>query len=155
MSANKIVVEQQIKATPSAVWNVLTNLEEAKALLPGVTGIEHLAGPAYGVGTRWRETRKMFGTEASEVMEVVAVDPERSTELIAESHGMRYTTGFEITPTATGCSLTMRFCGEQQRANFAQRLIGAITAPLGRAVTKRAMRQDLAAIAIAAESASA
>lgn len=147
-----------VRAPAPAVWEVLTDLEGTAQVLHGVSRVERLsADTGYQVGTSWRETRVMFGQEAAEDMTVTAVDPGRRTELQAESHGMRYRTEFEVLPV-TGASggspktqLVMRFQGEYEQGGRAQKLLGAITAPLGVAVSKKAMRQDLQDIAAAAE----
>ncbi|MDI3330284.1 MAG: SRPBCC family protein [Micrococcus sp.] len=147
-----------VNAPAAAVWEVLTDLEGTAEVLHGVRGVQRLsADTGYRVGTSWRETRVMFGQEASEDMRVTAVEPERRTEVEAESHGMRYRTEFELLPVTGGpegsqrTQLVMRFQGEYAQGGFGKRLLGAITAPLGVAASKRAMRQDLQDIAAAAE----
>ena len=98
-----------------------------------------------------------FGQEATEDMTVTAVETGRRTEVRAESHGMRYRTEFEVLPVTGGSGgspktqLVMRFQGEYEQGGRAQKLLGAITVPLGVAVSKKAMRQDLQDIAAAAE----
>jgi len=147
-----------VHAPAPAVWEVLTDLEGTARVLHGVRGVERLSqDTGYDVGTRWRETRVMFGQEASEDMTVTAVEPGRRTEVQAESHGMRYRTEFELLPVTGGSDesprtqLVMRFQGEYDQGGFVQRLLGALTAPLGVAVSRKAMRQDLQDIAAAAE----
>lgn len=147
-----------IDAPASVVWSVLTDLEGTAALLQGVQGIERLsADTGYQVGTRWRETRVMFGQEASEEMTVVEVEPERRTVLHAESHGMKYISGFELRPVRDELGepgqtqLIMRFEGEPVEHGLMQKLIMAATGPLGAAASKKAMRQDLQDIAAEAE----
>lgn len=137
---------------------MLTDLEGTAALLQGVQGIERLsADTGYQVGTRWRETRVMFGQEASEEMTVVEVEPERRTVLHAESHGMKYISGFELRPVRDELGepgqtqLIMRFEGEPVEHGLMQKLIMAATGPLGAAASKKAMRQDLQDIAAEAE----
>jgi uncharacterized protein YndB with AHSA1/START domain len=147
-----------VNAPAAAVWEVLTDLEGTAQVLGGVRGVERLSGDTgYQVGTRWRESRVMFGQEATEDMTVTAVEPGRRTELRAESHGMRYRTEFELRPVTGGADasprtqLVMRFQGEHAHGGRARKLLGALTAPLGVAVSRTAMRQDLADIAAAAE----
>ena len=97
------------------------------------------------------------GNPATEDMTVTAVEPGRRTEVRAESHGMRYRTEFELLPVTGGTDgsprtqLVMRFQGEHVQGGRAQKLLAAITAPLGVAVSRKAMRQDLRDIAAAAE----
>lgn len=147
-----------IDAPASVVWSVLTDLEGTAQLLQGVKGIERLsADTGYQVGTRWRETRVMFGQEASEEMTVVEVEPERRTVLHAESHGMKYVSGFELRPVRdelgepAQTQLVMRFEGEAVEHGLLQRFLMAATGPLGAAASKKAMRQDLMDIAAEAE----
>lgn len=64
----RIEVSRNIAAPPSAVWRVLTALDEAPTTLRGVKAVERLDGTGYEVGTRWRETRVMFGQSATEEM---------------------------------------------------------------------------------------
>ncbi len=148
-----------IDAPASVVWSVLTDLEAAQSLLQGVTAIERLSDDTgYQVGTRWRETRIMFGQEASEEMTVTEVVPERRAVLHAASHGAVYTSGFELRPvrdelgeSGQQTQLVMHFAGVPAEQGAMQRLLAALTAPLGAAVSRKAMRQDLHDIAAEAE----
>ncbi|QCU79090.1 SRPBCC family protein [Citricoccus sp. SGAir0253] len=150
-------VVTEVRAPAATVWEVLADLEGTARVLSGVTSVERLsADTGYGVGTSWRETRVMLGREASEVMTVTAMEPGRRTEIRAESHGMRYETVLELLPVAGGAGgeraqLVMRFRGEPVRPSLPLRLLAAVTAPLGAAASRRAMRQDLADIAAEAE----
>jgi uncharacterized protein YndB with AHSA1/START domain len=72
-------LEQTIEASPEDVFAVLTDLDAAGEWMPNLVGIDVLTDQEFGVGTRWRETRKMFGREASEHFEVTAC--ERPTEV--------------------------------------------------------------------------
>lgn len=148
----QISLEQHVAAPPMAVWRVLTDLDAAAQHLTGVTGIERLPGPdGYTVGTRWRETRKMIGTEASEEMEVVAVEDGLSTEISSEAQGVRYRTRFELHEVPHGTLLTMTFSGERESATAWSRLVERVTSRLGERISRRAMAQDLADIGAAAE----
>lgn len=148
-----------IEAPASVVWEVLTDLEGTAQVLRGVTAVERLSeDTGYQVGTRWRETRTMFGQEASEEMTVTEVEPQRRTVLSAESHGMQYTSGFELRPVRDELGepggqtqLVMRFEGEPVEHGLMQRVLTAATGPLGAAASRRAMRQDLRDIAAEAE----
>lgn len=153
MSDLSLTLERSIDAPTDAVWRVLTDLEGTAAVLSGVTRVERLAGAGYSIGTRWRETRTMLGREATEEMEVVGIEPGRSTTIAAESHGMRYRTEFTLEPTGGGAGtlLRMRFSGAHESPSWIQRAAAKLTARLGMAATRKAMEQDLADIAAAAE----
>jgi carbon monoxide dehydrogenase subunit G len=153
MNEIALTLERSIAASTDAVWRVLTDLEGSAAVLSGVTHVERLAGAGYSIGTRWRETRTMLGREATEEMEVVGIVPGRSTTIAAESHGMRYRTEFTLEPTGDGVGtlLRMRFSGKYESPSWIQRAAARLTARLGMAATRKAMAQDLADIAVAAE----
>jgi len=66
-------------AAPSAlVWSVVTDIERAAENIPAIKSVEILDGPRTGKGLRWRETRVMFGREATEVMEIAEWKPPTS-----------------------------------------------------------------------------
>ncbi len=73
----RISRDDQRRARPS-----LAGHHRPRAITRGDFGdhaVERLdSGTDFGVGTTWRETRVMFGREATEVMEIVAVDEGRS-----------------------------------------------------------------------------
>ncbi|WP_306233147.1 SRPBCC family protein [Agrococcus beijingensis] len=155
MSDISLTLERSIDASPDAVWHVLTDLEGSQTVLSGATRIERLAGVGYAIGTRWRETRTMMGREATEEMEVVGIDPGRSTTIAAEANGMRYRTEFTLEPQPAaegraGTLLRMRFSGTYQTLSWVQRVVAKLTSGIGMRVTRRIMQQDLDDIAAAA-----
>lgn len=156
MSDITLTLERSIAAPPEAVWRVLADLESAPEILSGVTRVERLAGVGYAIGTRWRETRTVMGREETEEMEVVGIDEGRSTMIAAEARGMAYRTEFTLEPTpagdgAAGTLLRMRFGGSLLSPSWVQRVVAKLTAPLGMAMTRKMMQQDLDDIASAAE----
>lgn len=151
MSDITLTLERSIAAPPAAVWRVLTDIDASATVLSGVTRVERLAGVGYSIGTRWRETRRVAGSEATEEMEVVGIDEGRSTLIAAEAGGMAYRTEFTLEPTPDGTLLRMRFSGALLSPSWVQRAMAKLTAPIGMAVTRKMMQQDLADIAAAAE----
>ncbi|UJH69750.1 hypothetical protein [Ornithinimicrobium sp. INDO-MA30-4] len=75
MPGESLHLTRTIPSRPENVWYVLTELDKFAGVVEDITKIEVLTNGAYGVGTRWRETRKMMGMEGSEEMEVVDNDP--------------------------------------------------------------------------------
>lgn len=84
----------QIDVPPERLVDTLTNFNTWSDWMPGLVKVEVLSsgspGP-FGVGTRWRETRKMFGREAAEEFEVTAFDHPRHIELLVD--GAKGSTG--------------------------------------------------------------
>lgn len=74
MTSHSITLSRTVNASPEQVWCVFTYIPAAADTLSGVEGIEMLSEPPYGVGTRWRETRTMFGKKATEEMWVTGAE---------------------------------------------------------------------------------
>ncbi|MEV6278107.1 SRPBCC family protein [Nocardia sp. NPDC051832] len=151
MPNNEIQLNQHIKATPAAVWAVLTDLDSAATTLTGVLSLERVSGEGYAVGTRWRETRKMMGKEATEEMWVAEVEPERRTVVKANSRGADYTTCFTLTPSGDGTDLSMIFGAESDTSSVLAKLLMKVFSGIATKATEKMMAQDLRDIAAAAE----
>ena len=71
-----IRVSRHVEAPAAVVWQVVTDLEGMAGLLPDIVRLERLSddGPGtYRRGTRWRETRRMFGREATETLSLIHI----------------------------------------------------------------------------------
>jgi len=87
-----MTVGVDISAPAERVFRMMCDLEKAPERIDDIKKLEVLTEGPFGVGTRWRETRVMFGKEATEEMEVVGVDPGVGYTVRAESHGTKYVT---------------------------------------------------------------
>lgn len=65
-------VTQDIPASPDRVYRTLTEFTRTTAWLPGVVRVESVTGEAaVCVGSRFRETRRLMGTESTDEFEVL------------------------------------------------------------------------------------
>ena len=91
-----------------------------RALARDHTGIERVEiltpGPV-AVGTRFRETRIMFGRRATEEMTVAELDPPRRLVLTAYNHGTAYRAEHLFAPEGDGTGLTLIFAGRRSRCS--------------------------------------
>ena len=75
----KFQLVESFSCSADRVFKGLTQVEAFNEWMPNLVRIEVLTEGAFGIGTRWRETRKMFGKEGGELFEVTACDAEART----------------------------------------------------------------------------
>ena len=84
-------VHVDIDAPKNAVWHAISDIENAATNIDGIQKIEVLERPAAGlVGLKWKETRKMFGKEATETMWITEAVENDYYQAHAESCGCHY-----------------------------------------------------------------
>ena len=138
-------LSEAIDAPPDRVFAVATDLDAAAQWMPNFVGIEKLTAGPIAVGSRWRETRRMFGREATEHFEVTALVPNQSMELhIDGSKGTsgkgEYRFGYTFEPSAEGTLVTLS--GEVSGMGKFMELVGRVfVGPM-----KKAIAKDLAAM---------
>jgi uncharacterized protein YndB with AHSA1/START domain len=149
----ELEVSRTVNAPPDTVWSILVDLDGAAERISAIEAIDRLDdGDGFGVGTRWRETRTMFGRSATEEMEVTEVVPGRSYVVEAGSKSARYRSTLTVAGAPDGGSvLTMVFAAEP--SGLLSRLLAATMGRLMSGPTRRALEQDLSDIASAAETA--
>jgi hypothetical protein len=137
----KIQDSISINADRKRVFEVFSNLDDATANIDAITKVEVLAGPAQlNLGTKWRETRTMFGREATEEMWVTGYERDVSYVAEAESRGTHYRSEYRFTPEGSGTRVDMTFEGTP--LSFGARLAGVLGA-LFSGAAKKALHQDL------------
>jgi carbon monoxide dehydrogenase subunit G len=133
-------LEEEIAATPGRVFSVLVDLDGAARWMPNFVRIERLTESRFGVGTRWREVRKMFGWEASEVLEITGYEPERSLELFIDgtkgsSRRGQFRFRYDLTPAGPKTRLTLS--GEVSGMGRVMELLGRLfMGPMNKALAK-------------------
>jgi uncharacterized protein YndB with AHSA1/START domain len=80
-----------VAAPVERVFAAQIDFDSWRKWMPNLIRLEKLNDKAFGPGFRWREVRKMFGREASEVFEVVGM--ERNVFLALRIDGREGTTG--------------------------------------------------------------
>lgn len=84
-------VKRTAKVSRQTAYSGLLDLDAAKNWMQGLVRIERLDEGPMQAGSQWKETRKMFGKEASEHFEVVELkEPEK---IVLRCDGTKGTTG--------------------------------------------------------------
>lgn len=95
-------IRRTIAAPPERVFALATDFARLPQVMPAILRVEVLTPGPIGVGTRIRETRRMFGREASEVMTLAELDPPHGYALTCDSCGCRYRTEMRLRPAGQG-----------------------------------------------------
>lgn len=144
-------VRISINAPRGRIWRIITDMDKWADVISGISKVETLEKPENGlVGLKWRETRTMFGKEATEVMWITDVVENESYHTRAESHGAIYKTEMKVLESGDESVLSMTFHGTPQ--TLGARLMWALMGFMFKNSTKKALQQDLNDIKRAAES---
>ena len=108
----EVRLSKSINAPIEKVFDVFSDIGQIENRISGITKIEILSDVKSGAGTRWRETRVMFGREATEEMEISALEANKSYDVVAESRGMKYHTQYTFSPQGDGTQVEMVFSGQ-------------------------------------------
>ncbi|KXP04776.1 SRPBCC family protein [Tsukamurella tyrosinosolvens] len=130
-----------VAAPRTAVFAAFADIENAPARMSGIESVDFVSDVRTGLGTRWRETRRMYGRAATEEMEITAFDAPSGYTVEADGPGVRYRTEFRFEDDGAGTRVTMTFGGEP--TTTVSRILAVLTKPLTGSVRK-AVEADLA-----------
>ncbi len=149
---SELSVSREVAVTPEALWDLITDLDRSPNVISAVTSITRLdGGSGFGVGTRWQETRLIFDREATEVLEVTAMDPGRSYTVETETDGAHYRSVISVEAAPAGSMITITFGAES--AGAVSKVLAGTIGKLFEGGTRKALAQDLDDIAVVAEAA--
>lgn len=108
----KMKFDRTVAAPVAEVFGIYADFANAALRIDGIETIELLTDGPIGVGTRFRETRIMFGRPSSEVMETTEFIPNQTYTVEAFACGAHFQTVYQFKPvdggTAVGVELSTR-----------------------------------------------
>lgn len=138
-------VKRTIHVSTDQAYAGITDLDSAKQWMQGFIRIERLDDGPLQVGSEWKETRKMFGMEATEHFEVVEL--EEPNRVVYRCDGAKGTSGkgeyvftYTIAPVGEYSEITLH--GEINKLTGFAKLFGKIIA----GTFKKACIKDLDAL---------
>ena len=137
----RITVRREIAASPEVVFRTITDVEGMPDANPDVVRVEFLSEQRSGVGTRFRETRRMEKKEMDTDLEVTEFDPPARARMVTDSHGTVWDTTFRVRPTDRGCELEIAMDARPHA------LLPRIMNPLMRPVFRKGMEKHLVHLA--------
>lgn len=144
-----LTIKRRINVSPHETFVLFTDLAHAAENISGITKLEKLTEGPVGVGTQFRETRKIMNKEATEQMAFTAFEPGKSYRVECDSHGTSYMSTFRFDPVESGTEVTVDF--QARPVTFAAKLM----APLGwmmMGMTRKCIEKDLDDLKQVAES---
>ena len=106
---SKLSISEHFDCTQDHAFNVVTDFPNAPKYISGIIKTEMLTKGPVGLKTRVRETREMFGREATEEMEITDWDRPNRAVIEAHSHGARYISTYTVVAEGTGSKVSMTF----------------------------------------------
>ena len=146
-----MLVEAQvtINGSKAAIWNAITDIENASKTISGIENIEVLEKPANGlVGLRWRETRMYFGKPATVEKRITDADENEFYKTRAEDSGFVFLSTMTLSESSGGVTLTGSHDSKPQ--GIVAKL-KSLPMPLFKGVVKKAPLEDLNDIKSAVE----
>jgi hypothetical protein len=130
-----------IAAGKEEVFAVFADLESAQERIEDIIQIEMLTEGPMALGTRWRETRKVFGKEATEEMEITVFDVPNKYAAEAESHGSQYFSEYVFEQEGEETRVTMTF--RAKPLTFFAKIMAFITGPMIKKTLLKCIAKDL------------
>ncbi|WRP07277.1 SRPBCC family protein [Rossellomorea aquimaris] len=135
-------VKRNFQVSKEVAYRSLLDLDAAKDWMQGLVEIERIDEGPLREGSQWRETRKMFGKEASEYF--VVVELKEPDKIVLQCDGTKGTTGkgefiFTYLLTSSGAQTEVTLLGEIRGLTGLSKWFGKLMA----GVLKKACAKDL------------
>lgn len=126
-----VKVSSDIGAPVEAVFARFTDIQHGAEHVGGIKNIKVLTPGEFALGTRWNETREVFGRQDDAEMEVTAFEKNRAYTITHHKAGVRIDTAFTFTPNSAGTRVGIEF------GLNSQGLPPGLLAPLSWAITNK------------------
>ncbi len=131
-----------IEKPKEEVWKAITDFENCSSYIHSILSLEILEQPKDTlVGFKWKETREMFGKEATETMWITDVSENEFYQTRAESHGSFYISQMAVEEVNGHSKLTFSFTGES--VTFFAKIMSALMGSMMKKSLDKAMLKDL------------
>jgi uncharacterized protein YndB with AHSA1/START domain len=136
----EIRLQRHINAPIETVFDAIAHIDSFQRASPSIVGVEYLSKQKRGVGTRFRETRRMGNREATTELEITEYDPPDRVRLVSQAGGAAWDTLFTVRPANNGTVLAMTMTATGDN------LISRLLLPFMKKPIARAIESDLNAV---------
>ena len=130
-----------IDSSKEKVWSIVSDIENAAKRIKCIKSLEMIERPEHGlIGTKWKETREMFGKEAIETMWIIDAKENEFFITEAKNSGCLYHSKVQIHERENGVELEMTFTATPES------LLAKVMSPLMylmKGTIKKAFLKDL------------
>jgi len=105
----KFSMREHINAPPEIVFEVASDFHHAAENIEGIENLEVLTDGPIGVGTRFRETRVMFGKSSTEELEITEFDAPHSYVVASDSCGAHFRAEYRFVGDIAGTHVRLEF----------------------------------------------
>ncbi|MFG0318741.1 MAG: SRPBCC family protein [Planctomycetota bacterium JB042] len=137
----KMTMSRRIAAPRPAVFAACTDFPNAAERVEGITNVKMLTDGPVGKGTRFEETRTMFGKDATETLEVSAFDPDRSVTVSCFSCGVEYDSTFTFSDDGGGTRVDLEIVTTPK--TIGAKIFSPIMGAMMGKMMKKCIEQDL------------
>ena len=137
----KVKLRESIQAPVEQTFEAFSAVPEIANWISAITDMQVLTDGPVGVGTRFRETRVMYGKEATEEMEFTEYQPHQAYVVEAISHGVHYISRYQFRSNNGGTEVEVTFEGVPQ-SKFAKLMSPLASLMMGS--VRKALQSDLA-----------
>jgi len=131
-----------IKEPVESVWKAITDFKNCLNYIESIVHVEIIDQPKDTlIGFKWKETRVMFGKEATETMWITDFVENKYYQTRAESHGSIYISRLSLEKISEDTKLTMSFSAEAK--TFFVKIISFCMGFLFKGSMKKALIKDL------------
>ncbi len=111
----ELSVNVDIEKPIKEVWKAITDFKNCTSYIKSIIKLDIIEEPKGTlIGFKWKETRMMFGKEATETMWITDYAKNKFYQTKAESHGSVYVSKLMVEPNNKNTKLTMSFSSEPQ-----------------------------------------
>jgi carbon monoxide dehydrogenase subunit G len=134
------VVSRTIKAPVEKVFDTVAHIDRFSKVVENIIRVEYVTEQKRGVGTRFRETRRMNGQELTVELAVTEYVENKRVRLVSDMQGTVWDTSFTVAPSGQGTTLTMTM---EARA---YKLMAKLINPLIKGMVRKGIEKDLDAV---------
>ncbi len=136
----RVTVSREISAPAEHIFNAIADLSALPEKDPDVLRVEFVNERRQGVGTRFREIRRMKRREIVTELEVTEYEPGERIRMVTDSHGTVWDTVYRLSPTPRGAAVSITMDARPHK------LLPRLLNPLMKGVFRKGMQKHLEAL---------